>query len=158
MRTKVVQLRLRKPVSRDVGRRALSTRLAGAGGLPGSPRGPWPPCVAIVQAQLRAAARPAAACRRAGRRARCAPAEPWARRAFPGLSPGWSPPCARQASSASVTRGLGALTHLADLPSLTLLTPSSSHSRPPRPSQLCQQVPLRPTQRAHWSSRHALSP
>lgn len=94
---------------------ALSTRLASAGSLPRCPQGPCPPCVAIVQAQLRAPARPAAACRRRERRrARSAPAEPWARRAFLRLSPGWSPRCVCRASSVSVTRGPGALTHLAD--------------------------------------------
>lgn len=124
---------------------ALSTRLASAGSLPRCPQGPCPPCVAIVQAQLRAPARPAAACRRRERRrARSAPAEPWARRAFLRLSPGWSPRCVCRASSVSVTRGPGALTHLAD----SILFPHPPPS--PRPSHPCQPVPLRSTQLAHW--------
>lgn len=38
----------------------------------------------------------------------------------------------------------------APAPSLTSLTPSSFHTRPPRPSHPCQPVPLRSTQLAHW--------
>lgn len=91
---------------------ALSTRLASSGGLPRCPQGPCPPlrgdCASAALGSCKAGC---SLQEEGGRRARSAPAEPWARRAFPRLSPGWSPRCVR---GVSVTRGPGALTHLAD--------------------------------------------
>lgn len=133
-----VWLRLRKPVSQDIGRRTLSTCLASAGGLPRCPQGPCPPCMAIVQAQLWAPARPAAACRRrARRRARSAPAEPWARPAFLRLSPGWSPPVRLPGQQRVGHRGPGALTHLADSILFPHPPPASLPAGPPPPCSAC---------------------
>lgn len=121
--------------------RAGSRVPAGALSRPGRTRRPRPPGHEVVQA-------PGGSRRaRAGRRGRRSPGE-LRRASLPReLSPGWSLRRSRPESRAPVTRGPGALAHLADC---ILFPPPATPPRASRRSGLASRNPVRAAERAHW--------
>lgn len=136
---KEVQLRLRKLVSRDVGRQARSplswqARAVFRTVLRNLARPEWRLCkrsLGLLQGRLQPAG---------GGRGGVLAAHP--------LNPGLDSPFSgylRGGVHHGASAGPAACrSPEAPAPSLTSLTPSSFHTRPPRPSHPCQSVPLRP--------------
>lgn len=122
---------------------------AGARSRPGRTRRPRPPGRAVVQ-------EPGGSRRaRAGRRARRSPDE-LRRASLPrGLSPGWSLRRSRPESRAPVTRGPGALAHLADC---ILFPPPATPPRAPRRSRPGQPQPGPPHRARSLATRGGRSP